>query len=276
MTQILSYEQLRREGPPTQRDLEEAIALVREFGELPFVLGGAIVGSVAKGDMNPLSDIDAVFVYDNLSSTAAFFFKKELEDKIIDKHGVAPNILILPRSLAASGRHDWNNDFLAHIEYCIRAFGSGMKVESIYDLVKKRPFTDEEEYRWYLVAKHRQLREFASSSWKNEDDLRRRLGKFLDVPVHVARKLLQLNEFEKHERGKAAVLDTFKGKFPRAVSTHLAKVFEIRKRYVAEVTSSAFGDTFRTHPRYSVFVENLYEDSISPSLMFLDWALENS
>jgi hypothetical protein len=215
---IVPWRDVRQKRVPSIDDFHESASeVMRLIGANPRVFkGAAFIGSVARGDVCPRSDLDLIAVAYDGSFTLARGLIRDF-DGLARSRGIPLDCQLWPSSVARLGRHAYGPSYL---ETLPRTSGEYEFGTPLIDCFRVRPGCVGDEMVRKMDRKMRSTRSrayhFSSTRAHSTDNVERwlvsswmRVVRPMRVHVTLGRRLLWWRDSHLLSDGKADVIDRF-------------------------------------------------------------------
>jgi predicted nucleotidyltransferase len=230
MSRIFSWQEICDGHVPTVESLLEVREHVRDRLSRESSIIGAILCGSAMRDPTISSDVD-VFVMINASTgTNAFAALRECARLAIPRH-VALEVTIVDDESAKVGLHNLSTSFLLHMRSCVER--GGLIREDPLGLLWYGHDNQRAQLKTYLQHKMHKMQKLLCST--TSADVVALAQETLDMPIHVARKLLRLYEPDMPQDGVVTVCEKYAERFPGKTNNVLQRVRKARLDYDAEL-----------------------------------------
>lgn len=208
MGRVFTFSEIVNKHVPNISDFPIVVQKLREdLANNKSVVGAILCGSVVKGDFNIRSDIDCVVVH-RPSKTDNFDLITWSIVQIANELHIPLEFILVDTEIAGTKCHPIDYLFNCHLREAVVNGGlikeDPQKYFSFFDRSGEREFQD------YL--KHK-LEKFSKAivmyNYLDEKETYRLLQKMLEVPVHIARKMLQMSGRLTCGDGKYAVINAY-------------------------------------------------------------------
>ena len=195
MGRVFTFEEIRQGWMPATRDFKEMWEILEaELSASSAIIGSVICGSCVRGDYNVRSDIDCVVLYRQTDRSEAIDLFQGLEVEAAEIY-VPLELIPLDDKLAETSDHHLSPIFLEHLRLSVRL--GGVIKENPLELISPNPMSFREDTILYLIDKIRKLEKgSARLPVLSTEKLCLFLQKALELPVYVARKIVQCKGYD--------------------------------------------------------------------------------
>ncbi len=210
MGRIFTGEEIRLGHVPKTETVTDFIAQLRETAERTHGFrGGVLCGSYAGGTATLRSDIDGILVFDDTWFSDADSLMCGLHRMAAERF-VPLDMRAIPTSLAQNGGHGISLSFAKHLNDAALYRNGGIGDNPMPFFAYRT--RDKAREAWDYVA--RKIQRFRHAMYRFDSlslaDQAKFLQKMIEAPIHVARKILQLEGSLEPDDSRETVIRTYR------------------------------------------------------------------
>ncbi len=210
MGKVFAWHEVEAGHIPHRTDFTQVVHRIRTDVEgADALVGGVLCGSVLWGGASERSDIDCVLFYNPRMRKEAFGAMRSMGAAAAVRH-VPLELIPLAADMAPTYAHHLNLLFVKHLERSVKQ--GGLLKKNLLLLLSFSPHTSALlDTREYLRRKMRTMEKGLAALPVMETAARHKFfQKVLEVPVHIARKMLAVNGAEVESEAKRDIMRAYR------------------------------------------------------------------